>query len=315
VSLRLGFLGTGDFAVPALQALHAAGHALDVVICQPDRPKGRGHQLQAPPLKQAAEALGLSVWQPEKLREPAAVERFIAAKLDLACVVAYGQILPQSVLDAPRLGCVNVHASLLPRWRGAAPIEWSLAAGDTVTGVCVQRMVYKLDAGDVLLQAQRPVGPQDDAPGLHAELAQTGAKLLLQAVDGLAAGTLKGAPQDESAVTLAPLLKKSDGALDPAWTRAELLNRFRAFKARPGAYLRLNGVDVKVHGLRDGGAGTGEAGRVEEVGAQGYRFRCGDGSLWLERLQAPGGKPLAALDHANGHQIKAGMKIEKPVLG
>jgi methionyl-tRNA formyltransferase len=315
VTLRLGFLGTGDFAVPALQALHAAGHELALVICQPDRPKGRGHQLQAPPLKQAAEALGLEVWQPEKLREAANVQRFAEAKLDLACVVAYGQILPQAVLDAPRLGCVNVHASLLPRWRGAAPIEWSLAAGDAVTGVCVQRMVYKLDAGDVLLQQQRPLGPQDDAPALHVELAQTGAKLLTEAVDGLASGTLKGSPQDESAVTLAPLLKKSDGALDPAWSRAELLNRFRAFKARPGTYLRLNGVDLKVHSLQDGGAGSGEAGRVEEVSAQGYRFRCGDGSLWLERLQAPGGKPMAAWDHANGHQIKAGARFEKPALG
>jgi methionyl-tRNA formyltransferase len=150
---------------------------------------------------------------------------------------------------------------------------------------------------------------------LHLELAQTGAPLLLKAVKGLAEGTLNGTPQDESAVTLAPLLKKTDGALDPAWTRAELLNRFRAFKARPGAYLRLNGVDVKVHALADGGPGHGEAGRVEEVGPQGYRFRCKDGSLWLERLQAPNGKPMAALDHANGHQIKAGARVEKPELG
>jgi methionyl-tRNA formyltransferase len=313
--MKIGFLGTGDFAVPALQALHAAGHELALVICQPDRPKGRGHQLQAPPLKQAAEALGLPVWQPEKLREPENVQRFADAKLDLACVVAYGQILPQAVLDAPRLGCVNVHASLLPRWRGAAPIEWALAAGDTVTGVCVQRMVYKLDAGAVLLKQERPLNPHDDAPSLHLELAKTGAPLLLKAVEGLAAGTLQGTPQDESAVTLAPLLKKDDGALDPAWTRAKLLDRFRAFKARPGAYLRLNDVDVKVHAMHDGGGGNGDVGRVEEVSAQGYRFRCGDGSLWLERLQAPGGKPMAALDHANGHQIKAGARISKPDFG
>lgn len=313
MSLRLGFLGTGDFAVPALRALHAAGHSLALVICQPDRPKGRGHQLQAPPIKQAALALGLDVWQPERMREAGAVQRFTEASLDLACVVAYGQILPQAVLDAPRLGCVNVHASLLPRWRGAAPIEWALAAGDAETGVCVQRMALQLDAGDLLLSAKRALGPQDDGPTLHAELAQTGARLLLQAVEGLANGSLVAQPQDAAAVTLAPLLKKSDGFLDPAWTRAELLDRFRAFKARPGCQMAVDALSVKVLGLADAGAqACGPVGSLIEAGAQGFRVACADGSVWLQRLQPPSGKPMAAQDFANGHPVGPATRFGRP---
>ncbi|HTB34693.1 MAG TPA: methionyl-tRNA formyltransferase [bacterium] len=316
MSLRLGFLGTGDFAVPALRALHGAGHSLALVICQPDRPKGRGHQWQAPPLKQAAQALGLAVEQPERMRSPEALALMQAARLDLACVVSYGQILPQAVLDAPRLGCVNVHASLLPRWRGAAPIEWALAAGDHETGVCVQRMVYKLDAGDVLLEARRDLGPQDDAEALHAQLAQLGAGLLLRAVDGLAAGTLGGAPQDEALATLAPLLKKSDGALDPAWDRRHSLNRFRAFRARPGFWLQLDGGDLlKLHGLSDAGAEPGEPGRVLAIEAKGLKLSCGDGALWAEQVQPPSGKVMPAAAYARGHAVKPGDRWRRPDLG
>jgi methionyl-tRNA formyltransferase len=316
VSLRLGFLGTGDFAVPALQALHAAGHTLALVVCQPDRPKGRGQQLQAPPLKQAAQALGLAVAQPERMRSPEALALMRAAQLDLACVVSYGQILPQAVLDAPRLGCVNVHASLLPRWRGAAPIEWALAAGDRETGVCVQRMVYKLDAGEVLLEARRSLGPQDDAEALHRQLAQLGAGLLLRAVDGLAAGRLAGLPQDEALATVAPLLKKSDGALDPSWGREQCLNRFRAFRARPGLWVQLEGGDLlKLHGLSDAGADNGEAGTVLAVEPKGLKLACGDGALWAEQVQPPSGKVMPAAAYARGHSVKPGDHWRKPDLG
>jgi methionyl-tRNA formyltransferase len=316
VNLRLGFLGTGDFAVPALQALHGAGHSLALVICQPDRPKGRGHQLQAPPLKQAAQALGLAVAQPERMRSPEALALLQAAKLDLACVVSYGQILPQAVLDAPRLGCVNVHASLLPRWRGAAPIEWALAAGDSETGVCVQRMVYKLDAGDVLLEARRSLGPQDDAEALHKQLAQLGAALLLRAVDGLAHGRLQGSPQDEALATVAPLLKKSDGALDPAWGRLQCLRRFRAFRARPGMWLQLDGGDLlKLHALSDAGEGSGGAGAVLAVEPKGLKLGCGDGALWAEQVQPPSGKMMPAAAYARGHAVKPGDRWRKPDLG
>lgn len=314
--MRIGFLGTGDFAVPSLQALHQAGHELALVVCQPDRPKGRGHRLQAPPLKQAAQALGLRVWQPERMRDPEAVARFAGAGLDLACVVAYGQILPQAVLDAPRLGCVNVHASLLPRWRGAAPIEWALAHGDDRIGVCVQRMVPQLDAGDVLLRWGRHLRPEDDAPGLHRELAREGAVLLLRAVQGLEQGVLSPEPQDPAGVTLAPLLKRSDGWLDPAWTRRRLLDRFRAFKTRPGCRLRLQGVDLKVLGLADGGPEPcGPPGSLAGLDSRGFRMACADGSVWVARVQAPGGAALAARDYANGHRVEPGARFEAPGPG
>lgn len=313
MSLRLGFFGTADFAVPSLRALHGAGYELALVVCQPDRPKGRGHLSQPPPLKIAAVDLGLKVWQPERMRDEEALRIFLAQPLDLVCVVAYGQILPQAVLDAPRLGCINLHASLLPRWRGAAPIEWALAAGDAESGVSVQKIVFRLDAGDVLLAQGRALRPEDDAPGLHAEFAVSGAALLVRAVEGLAAGTITGKRQDETLVTLAPLLKKSDGFLDFSRGRAELLRRFRAFKERPGVGTALeNGDTLKVLAMRDAGPDSGGAGRLLEIGERGFRVACADGSVWLERLRPPSGKSMAAVDYARGHTLALGARFTAP---
>jgi methionyl-tRNA formyltransferase len=313
MTLRLGFFGTAAFAVPSLRALKGAGHELALVVCQPDRPKGRGHANQAPPLKLAAGELGLAVWQPERMRDEASLKAFLAEPLDLACVVAYGQILPQAVLDAPRLGCVNLHASLLPRWRGAAPIERALAAGDAETGVCVQRMVLGLDAGPVLLAQRRALGPDDDAPGLHTELANSGAALLARAVEGLAAGSLKAEPQDESRATLAPMLKKIDGVLDFSMTRADLFNRFRAYKERPGLSTALEGGDtLKVLSLADAGAGSGPAGRLLEIGERGFRVACRDGAVWLGSLRPPSGKSMGAADYARGRALELGALFVAP---
>jgi methionyl-tRNA formyltransferase len=313
VSLKLGFFGTAGFAVPSLLALRDAGHSLDLVVCQPDRPKGRGHELQAPPLKAAAQGLGLKVWQPESMREAGALRTFLSEPLDLVCVVAYGQILPQAVLEAPRLGCVNLHASLLPRWRGAAPIEWALAAGDAETGVTVQKMAMRLDSGDVLLAQGRALGPEDDAPGLHVELAQSGAALLVRAVEGLASGTLRGLKQDESKVTLAPMLKKSDGFLDFSRPRAELLSRFRAFKERPGVSTALErGETLKVLALSDAGAAGGPAGSLLETAQRGFKVACGDGAVWLETLRPPSGKSMPAADYARGHPLGPGARFIAP---
>jgi methionyl-tRNA formyltransferase len=318
VTLRLAFLGTGDFAVPALQALKAAGHEIALVICQPDRPKGRGHQLQAPPVKEAALALGLSVYQPEKLRAPEAVERLKEAQVDLGCVVSYGQILSQAALDAPRLGCVNVHASLLPRWRGAAPIEWSLAAGDTETGVCVQRMALKLDAGDVLISVKRPLSVADEAPALHQSLAISGAGALLLALAQLEAGTARPQPQDEALATYAPMLKKADGFLEPAWGAKKLVDHFRAFKARPGVHIQVQGGELlKVHALRagEGLSGPAESGLVLDLDeARGFHVACGDGSIWLAQVQPPSAKAMPAAAYARGRHLKAGSKFVMPVL-
>jgi methionyl-tRNA formyltransferase len=316
VSLRVVFMGTGDFAVPSLQALKAAGHKIVLAVCQPDRPRGRGHQWQAPPLKEAALALGLELFQPEKLRAPEAVERLKAAKADLGCVVSYGQILSQEALDAPRLGCVNVHASLLPRWRGAAPIEWALAEGDTQTGVCVQRMALKLDAGDIILAKTVALKDSDEAPALHQSLAQLGAQALLEALALLEAGKAPAQPQDESQASYARLLKKSDGFLDPARPARELLNRFRAFKARPGAQIQLEGGErLKLHALSLG-SGRGPAGRLLALDeAKGLEVAVADASLWLGQVQAPGAKALPGAAWARGRHLKAGAQFVVPVKG
>lgn len=314
MSLRLAFMGTGDFAVPALRALKGAGHDIALVICQPDRPKGRGHQLQAPPLKAAALELGLEVFQPEKLRAPEAVQRLVEAKADLGCVVSYGQILSQAALDAPRLGCVNVHGSLLPRWRGAAPIEWALASGDAETGVCVQRMALKLDAGDVILSAPYQIQALDDAPGLHTALAEMGAGALLKALALIEKGQATGTVQDETLATYAPMLKKSDGHLDPALSTKVIIDRFKAFRARPGVHLQVHGGDLlKVQALCAGPAVKAEAGKLLQIDeGLGFQMACGDGSVWLGQVQPPSSKAMPAAAYARGRQIQAGIQFTVP---
>jgi methionyl-tRNA formyltransferase len=316
VSLRLIFMGTGEFGVPSLQALKRAGHAIALVVCQPDRPKGRGQQLQAPPLKQAALDLGLEVFQPEKLRAPEAVERLKAAKADLGCVVSYGQILSQAALDAPRLGCVNVHGSLLPRWRGAAPIEWAVASGDAETGVCVQRMVLKLDAGDVIVAARLPLQATDEAAQLHQRLALLGAEALLEAVALLEADRAVAQAQDEALASYAPMLKKADGFLDPAWTSKVLLDRFRAFKARPGIHVQLEGGDLlKVQAMSSGTqGGPGAAGRLLSIDEEkGFEMGTADGSVWLAQVQPPSAKAMPAAAYARGRHLKTGAQFVMPV--
>ncbi len=307
MSLRLAFLGTAEFAVPALEALIRAGHRVETVVCQPDRPRGRGHRVQAPPVKEAALRLGLKVRQPENLRDPAEAAALRSLGLDLACVVAYGQILTEEALSAPRLGCVNVHASLLPRWRGAAPIEWALASGDRETGVCVQRMVRRLDAGDVLVRRVRAVGPQDDAPGLHRELARDGAEALVEALRGLEAGGLDGEAQDESLATYAPLLRKADGFLDFRGTRRETLDRFRAFKERPGVRTVLAaGETVRLMELTPDAAGPSGPAGTWSVEPGGLRVSCSDGAVGVGRIVPPSGRPMPAADYVRGMGLASG---------
>ncbi len=314
MSARLAFFGTDAFAAPSLRALAAAGHRVDPVVCQPDRPRGRGHQPGPCPVKETALELGLRVEQPASLREPAALEGLLADAPDLACVVAYGQILPTRVLRAPRLGCVNLHASLLPRWRGAAPIERALAAGDAETGVCVQRMVEALDAGEILACRRRVLGDADRAEALRAELALEGAELLAETVCRLLDGPVPGTPQDESLATYAPKLGKADGVLDFTRTRRELLNRARAFAQRPGLFTEAPGGGLlRVLDLEDGDAdGAGRAGEVLELGTRGLKVACADGSVWLPRVRPDSGKTMAAADFARGRGWAAGARFGVP---
>lgn len=303
--LRAVFMGTPDFAVPALRAL-AARHEVLCVYTQPPRPAGRGKQPRPSPVQQAAEALGLPVRHPVSLKGPDAQADFSALKADVAVVAAYGLILPQAVLAAPRLGCINVHASLLPRWRGAAPIQRAIMAGDTETGITIMRMDTGLDTGPMLLTQTVPIDPKTIAGQLHDRLAAVGGALLLEALDGLAAGTLVEVLQPEAGVTYAAKLSKSDLRLD--WSRPadDLARQVRALAPLPGAVTEdPDGTRLKVM------AATPTGGRAEAVPGlvldETPRVACGDGTaLRLERLQRAGKAPLAADAFLRGHPLPPG---------
>jgi methionyl-tRNA formyltransferase len=312
MALTLFFMGTGDFAVASLEALIREGHQVLLVVSQPDRPKGRGHRLQATPVKEAAQRLGLPVFQPERVKAPDAVERIRSLGADLGCVAAFGQILPESLLQVPRLGCVNVHASLLPRYRGAAPIAWALARGESETGVTIQKMVLRLDAGDILLQRSISIGPQDDTPALTERLARLGSEALVEAVRGLAQGTLSGRIQDEASATLAPLIRKEDGAVDFLLRTQEMERRCRAFRQWPGFFFGSAGEMLRLHALEAGAPAPGrEPGSVLEVSEKGWRVACGAGeSFWMTQVQPAGGKVMSAAAYARGHKVEVGTVFE-----
>ncbi len=305
MSLKLVFMGSGPFALASLEALASSGHEIKLLVCQPDRPKGRGHQVQEPEVKTWARAKNIEVYQPEKSKAPEAIERINQVAADLHVVVSFGQILPAALLDAPRLGAVNIHGSLLPKYRGAAPIEWAIAKGEHETGVCSQRMVSKLDAGALYLSRKIAIGPNDQGPDLHLSLASLGAQILLETLAGLEAGKLKAIEQDESQATYAPLLKKADGAVDFSLSAAELHRRWRAFVKRPGFFMVRAGLSFKVLSLTIGEpASQAVPGQARDESERGYRIACGQGqSIWLERLLPPAGKPMAAVEFARGHRL------------
>jgi len=242
--LRLAFLGSPDFAVPTLHAVIEAGHDVVRVYAQPPRPAGRGKRDRPTAVQQAAEAAGIEVRTPRTLRDPEAQAAFAALDLDAAVVVAYGLILPAPILEAPRLGCVNVHASLLPRWRGAAPIHRAILAGDTVTGVTIMRMDEGLDTGPMLLRRSVPIAPETTATELHDALAALGAELIVPALAGLASGDLEATPQPEDGVTYARKLERDEGRLDFTRPAAELERLVRAFDPWPGAFFDLAGERI-----------------------------------------------------------------------
>jgi len=236
--LRVVFMGTPDFSVPSLESL-AKHHEIAAVYTQPDRPVGRGLDLRASPIKKAAERLGISVFQPERLSAPGEFERLRELRPDIIVVVAFGQILKQNVLDLPRLGCVNIHSSLLPRWRGAAPIQRAIIAGDAFTGVTTMKLVLKLDAGDILLQEKTPISPEDTAGTVHDRLAQMGSELIVRTLTGLETGTLHPVRQNEELVTYAEKLSKAEESIDPALPAELLDRRIRALNPWPGTSLKV----------------------------------------------------------------------------
>ncbi len=306
--LRLGFMGTPDFAVPALAALIEAGHDVATVYSQPPRPAGRGHKLQPSPVHLFAESRGLAVRTPAALRDPAAQGDFVALGLDAAVVVAYGLILPKPVLAAPRLGCLNIHASLLPRWRGAAPIQRAILAGDAESGVTIMQMDEGLDTGPMLLQERTAIDPAETGASLHDRLSAMGAKAIVAALDGLAAGRLPATPQPADGVTYAAKLSREEARLD--WRKpADALERqVRAFDPWPGAWFEVPGDSgperVRVLTARLDGGARGQAGWV----APGtLSVSCGDGrALELVTVQRAGRKAMVANDFLRGFPLPDG---------
>lgn len=306
--IRTVFMGTPEFALAALQGLIDAGTNLVGVYTQPDRPKGRGKQLAAPPVKTLALAHHLPVFQPLKLRQPEVVEELRALKPDLIVVVAYGQILPKSVLDIPHFGCINVHASLLPRHRGASPINKAILDGDTETGITTMHMDVGLDTGDMLVKRAISIGPDETAGELHDRLAVLGRETMEETLRRLCAGQLTPQKQDDSLSTYAPMLKKEDGLIDWSRNARELHNQVRGLDPWPGAYTLLDGEVLRL-ARTAAEQGAGVPGTVIAADADGVRIACGAGILRVAELQLPGRKRLAAGDFLRGTPLPAGTRL------
>ena len=306
MALRIGFAGTPAFAQQALQTILQAGFKVVVVLTQPDRPSGRGMQLMPSPVKQLALSRGIPVEQPLSLRNDEAQAMLRSYDLDVLVVVAYGLILPQAVLDMPRHGCLNIHASLLPRWRGAAPIHRAIEAGDSETGVCIMQMDAGLDTGGVVDEARLSILPTETTAQLHDRLAALGAERIVAVLQALADGkTLAAQAQPEVGVTYAHKLEKAESLLDVS-APAELLDRkIRAYNPFPGAVLHVVGKPIKIW-QASLVAGGGVPGTVLAADDAGVVLACGDGALRLEVLQAPGGKRLPAAEFLRGHPLAVG---------
>ena len=300
--LRIVFFGTPDFAVPTLRALHEAGHAIVLVVAQPSRPAGRGNRLRKPPVAEAAEALGLPCAQPKAILTGRFPERYVALAPDVAVVIAYGRILTPVHRETPRYGAVNLHASLLPRWRGAAPIQAALLAGDAETGVCSQRMEEGLDTGDVYIERRIPIDPRETGETLHDKLAALSARVALETL-ALFGSDPVPTPQDPAGVCWAPKITKDDGRIDLTQPTAELDRRIRAMTPWPGGWIGGDKGPLKVLDAEPV-AGEGAPGTV--ITASPLVVATGDGALLLHTVQAPGKRAVSGTDFANGHRSTPG---------
>jgi len=295
-------MGTPDFAVPALQALADAGHEIAAVYCQPPRPAGRGKKLRPSPVQARAEALGLEVRHPASLKGADEQAAFAALGADLAVVAAYGLILPQPILDAPARGCLNIHASLLPRWRGAAPIHRAIMAGDPETGICIMQMEAGLDTGPVLLREATPIGPEETTAELHDRLAAVGARLVVDALSRL--DTLEPQPQPEEGVTYATKIDKAEAQVNWAAPAPQVARLIRGLSPFPGAWTMHDGTRLKLLGARPA-EGAGRPGEVLD----GTRIACGAGAVELTRLQREGRAAQDAASFLLGHPLPPGTRL------
>ena len=301
--MRAAFAGTPEFALPALAALNAR-HSLVGVLTQPDRAAGRGQRLSASPVKQAAQALGAPLAQPASLKSEEGRAALSQWRPDVLVVVAYGLLLPREVLDLPRLGCINIHGSLLPRWRGAAPVQRALLAGDAETGVSIMQMDAGLDTGAVLLARRVPITPQHTAGYLQAQLAELGAAALLEVLDGLDAGTLAATPQPAAGVTYAAKIDKAEARIDWTWDAAAIDRQVRAFNPWPVAETRLAGEQLRIWGahalnvpVKD--AKSADPGSIVDVSGEYMLVQCGSGALAVTNVQRPGRRPMSVRDFSH----------------
>ena len=304
--MRLIFAGTPEFAAQALTAIIAAGHQVALVLTQPDRPAGRGMALQPSAVKKVALAHGIEVFQPSTLKDAAAQAKIAEIGAEVMVVAADGLILPQTVLDMPRFGCLNIHASLLPRWRGAAPIQRALLAGDAETGVCIMQMEAGLDTGPVLRREAFPIRTDDTAATLHDRLAELGATLIVEALAGL---PLPAEPQPAEGVTYAQKIEKAEAAVDWSQSAAELDRHIRAFNPFPGAQASFGGQTVKLW-QAEPVAGQGEIGTILAVDRSRIVVACGEGALAVGELQKAGGKRLPVQQFLAGHPLKVGDRFD-----
>ena len=300
---RLVFCGTPRFAVPTLSALTAAGFDVPLVVTQPDKPRGRGMELAFSPVKQHALELGLPVVQPEKIKNNAELQSQLAALAPEAIiVVGYGRIIPQWMIDLPPLGNLNLHASLLPKYRGAAPIQWAIASGETVTGVTTMRIDAGLDTGDILLQCEMPIGDADTSETLAPRLAEVGAALMVETLQKLFENNIAARPQDHSQASLAPILKKEDGQIDFRRPAREICNRLRGFQPWPGAFTSFRGKNLHIWKARPL-AGVLAPGEIALGGESGLLAGCGESStLEIMELQLEGKKRMPARDFVHGYR-------------
>jgi methionyl-tRNA formyltransferase len=302
--LAIVFAGTPDFAVPSLDAIAASRHGIAAVFTQPDRPSGRGRHLAASPVKERALALGLPVLQPATLKGGEAARAIASFSPDVMVVVAYGLLLPPEVLAVPRLGCLNVHASLLPRWRGAAPIARAILAGDARTGVCIMRMEAGLDTGPVMLAREVAIGPRESAGELEARLAEAGAAAIVEALDALAAGRAGFVAQDSARATYAVKLTKAEARLDWREDAAALARRVRALYPRPIAETTLEGAQLRIHEAEAVSTAPGPVpGTIVSAGVDGIVVMAGEGALALKRVQLPGRRAVGASELANARSL------------
>jgi len=313
--VRLVFLGTPEVAVPTLRALVGRGHEVVLVVTRPDRPAGRSGRPVSPPVKRAAEQLGLAVHQPTRVRGAAFADELGSHRPDLLVVVAYGRILPGAVLRLAPSGAINLHFSLLPAYRGAAPVQWALANGEKTTGVTTMQISEGLDEGDVLIQREVGIHSGEHAPALQERLASIGAELTLQTLEALEAGTLVSRPQQPSMATYAPLLTAADGEIDMRWTAREIVGRIRGFDPWPGAWVanaarRLRLVEADC--LDDAPTEAGP-GQVLELSGEGLVVACGGGTrLSVTRLQSQGRRVMTARDAVNGRHLRPGDRLGRP---